>query len=312
VRVFDGAVGAEACEAADKEAAVLRNRGDAGGGHWLLDREEGPSAPLEHLIHACLQEMGDGSRWVEYWARDEWLNLDAHRDVDEMLARRGEAGGLDPGAPETPGRFAPGAIRFPTHAHVLYLALGEKVVGPTLVLDDGGAGRKEMERMFVVPAKQGRLVRFSGDRFHAVPRPPLAYLDPVEGGTNNVMWTRKRKRSNGKCDESTVFKRSVLLFNTWEEPPRDVPKEALYREVVGEGPGGCVAKSGEEWREVDFEKASGDPSKEEEVRLKVGIMGDTSRREGRAARFLELRSPRAVAAALEASEAPTVLPLREL
>ena len=26
---------------------------------------------------------------VEWWARDEWINLDAHRDIDELLARQG-------------------------------------------------------------------------------------------------------------------------------------------------------------------------------------------------------------------------------
>jgi hypothetical protein len=69
----------------------------------------------------------------------------------------------------------------------------------------------------------GRLLRFAGNRMHAVPRPTLAYLDPALGGSNDVLWTRKRRKADGSCDESTIYRRSVLLFNSWAEPPTNVP-----------------------------------------------------------------------------------------
>jgi hypothetical protein len=62
---------------------------------------------------------------------------------------------------------------------------------------------------------------------HAVPRPTLAYLDPSEGGSNDVLWTRKRKKADGSCDESTIYKRSVLLFNTWSCPAICAPALGL-------------------------------------------------------------------------------------
>jgi len=70
-----------------------------------------------------------------------------------------------------------------------------------------------------------------GDRLHAVPRPTLAYIDPALGGSNHVLWTRKRKKADGLCPEGTVFRRSVLLFNTWVEPPAAVPLLAAHLEV---------------------------------------------------------------------------------
>jgi len=158
----------------------------------VFDRGE----QLEHegrtLLEACmvslLTETGDCSRFVEYWYRDEWLPMDAHRDVDETLARTLLVGDA-------------GAQRCPIHGHVLYLDAEEGARGPTCVLeeepseataaetDDAGSADLSMSRggpprplrrMTVVPVVPGRLLRFGGDALHAVPRPTLEWISDVE------------------------------------------------------------------------------------------------------------------------------------
>lgn len=48
-------------------------------------------------------------RYAEYWWRDEWMSLDAHRDADEVLARTEKQ------------------LRYPDFGHVLYLGVGKQV-----------------------------------------------------------------------------------------------------------------------------------------------------------------------------------------
>ena len=317
------------CARLDRAAAAL------GGGHVLLDRRREPASVLEQVILHCLEKCGDTHPFAEYWWRDEWMNLDAHRDADEVLAR-------------TRGR-----LRWPEFGHVLYLEVGEQVRGPTLILDDGGrpplpdreenalppttaAPIRAIDRLLVVPAVTGRLLRFVGDRMHAVPRPTLAYLDPALGGSNNVLWTRKRKKAGGACDESTIYRRSVLLFNTWVDPPLNVPRLAdlalsnpelqqhmerggdaalvLARELQGASAsthgGQLMQESVLPWAEHgDWTQGDQDTL---DTRLKVGILGDLERREGRLHRFAEMRSTPAVASALAAPSACTILPALEL
>lgn len=52
-------------------------------------------------------------------------------------------------------------------------------------------------------------------------RPSLAYLDPIEGGSNLELWIRRRPIDENDPELSTL-KRSVLLFNTWREAPFEV------------------------------------------------------------------------------------------
>ena len=216
VLVFDAAVPQSICAQVDKAAQCI------GGGHVLFDRSCPPSSPLEQIIEHCLSRIQDPERYAEYWWRDEWMSLDAHRDADEVLARTQRK------------------LRWPAHGHVLYLHVGQEVRGPTLLFDDGGGTVQEMDKLYVVPARTGRLLRFQGDRMHAVPRPTLSYLDPSEGGSNDVLWTRRRKKSDGTCDESTIYRRSVLLFNTWASPPLNVP---LLKHTLAENPALAAAAS---------------------------------------------------------------------
>ncbi len=58
----------------------------------------------------CTHESGCRcGRYAEYWWRDEWMSLDAHRDADEVLARTERK------------------LRYPHFGHVLYLAVGKQV-----------------------------------------------------------------------------------------------------------------------------------------------------------------------------------------
>lgn len=108
---------------------------------------------------------------MEYWWREEWLSLDLHRDVDEELAKDRNI------------------FRYPQNAHVLYLSVGNEVNGPTIVIqkqdfNDSSNPEKiqsRFENITIVPALNGRLLRFEGSLLHGVPRPALAYLDHNEG-----------------------------------------------------------------------------------------------------------------------------------
>ena len=157
---------------------------------WALyDRQNGkpPRNAQERAIEGLLTELGDTSRWVEYWGRARWDSVPAHFDCDE--------GGL----------VANGVRRWPYAAHVLYLELKDENLRAPMVLwrprgksgsgggsssssswpfscgsnggnADGGAA------FFTCPAVGGRLLRFCGEWVHGVPRPAREYLGEGDGG----------------------------------------------------------------------------------------------------------------------------------
>mmetsp|Transcript_9808 Transcript_9808/g.22354 ORF Transcript_9808/g.22354 Transcript_9808/m.22354 type:complete len:337 (-) Transcript_9808:139-1149(-) len=109
-------------------------------------------------------------------------------------------------------RFGSHNFRHPVAGHVLYLDVGSDARGPTVVFDAANGGdlvarahdqsdADATVRMYSVPAVGGRLLRFRGDRLHAVPRP------------HDVYWTLD---VSGNNDQSEGFRRSVLLFNLWD------------------------------------------------------------------------------------------------
>ena len=239
----------------------LKQRG--GGAHAVLDRRHpwnGGGTLCERVIDALLQSLGDSSRYVEYWYRDEWISLEVHQDVDEHLAR--EAGEQR-------------RVRFPESAHVLYLQCGPDVAGPTCIYINssgatGGSGDMPFDTLALVPAKANRLLRFQGDLFHSVPRPALAYLDPCEGGSNLELHVRTGPPESGASD-----RRAVLLFNTWGEPPLNVP---VVRGPAGAEttPAGEVAVDLQSQASVERRDRGGDRL----VALKAPLLGDAVRRGG--------------------------------
>ena len=101
IQAWDGALSAVACDLINEHSTAVNL------GHTLFSRHTTPPRThLETAIHTLLREVGDDAPFVEYWSRREWKHIEAHADVDERLA----AGG--------------GYLRYPRHAHVLYLDLG--------------------------------------------------------------------------------------------------------------------------------------------------------------------------------------------
>jgi len=53
--------------------------------HW---RDSAPRTNVESAIKSILGSFNDNSSIVEYWWRDEWMNVDAHEDIDEKIHSR--------------------------------------------------------------------------------------------------------------------------------------------------------------------------------------------------------------------------------
>ena len=282
VKIFDNVVDCKVLKILDDEVRM------SGLGHTLLERKVfSPRTVTERIIDSILLELGDDSPIVEYWWRDEWMNLEAHRDVDELLARKDQI------------------LRTPNNGHVLYISVGSEVAGPTVILHDADLTQNsdgQFDKITLAPAVSGRLLRFDGNLMHAVPRPPLAYLDPEDGGSNLELWVR-RKPVRDDDPEKTIFRRSVLLFNTWDDAPMDVQREP-------QGPASSSYESASDttlscntfaqW-EPQYEynsEASNDAenTNSQQIHLKIGLLGDVQRRE-RDSRYLHLMAPLSIRAA---------------
>lgn len=159
VFIFDNVVDLCVCENLDNEVKL------GGLGHTVFTRDSQtlPRTAVEASIHSILTSLRDDSPIVEYWWRQEWMSLELHRDIDEKLAQQ------------------QGPTRYPDYAHVLYLSIGDDVLGPTVVLHDSNENKSSdnldrFHQMTIIPAVNGRLLRFKGDMMHATPRYYLPYL----------------------------------------------------------------------------------------------------------------------------------------
>jgi hypothetical protein len=156
--------------------------------------------------------MGDKSKVVEYWTRQEWRSIEAHADVDEFLAKSQDAA----------GNTNSSDFRYPKNGHVLYLKVGTEVRGPTCIFPGRRSGKDLLMSMsehnekkggidlVTVPAVAGRLLRFPGEALHAVPRPA-------------DLWLRTFVQGAPTYEPEEEWGRSVILFNTWDEAPMNVP-----------------------------------------------------------------------------------------
>ena len=217
---------------------------DAGLNHQVLDRQKQAKSMVGHALDSILTQLNDPIRYVEYWCRQEWRHIEAHADVDELLART---------QPQD-------EFRFPQHGHVLYLQIGAQVQGPTCVFPQVSLGgdllveATDHQDLVVVPAVAGRLLRFPGTALHAVPRP-------------HNLWTLPFVQ--GAAQYTPEYERSVILFNTWpDQPPLDVPLERAVGEAVL-----CLGQS--EWQ---AQKIADGPSLTGTTRAKVWLLGDYKRR----------------------------------
>ena len=263
VLVHDGVFSPDTC-------ALLHTAACSRGlGHALFPRAE-PQSPIEFALASYLDEIGDsGGEHVEYWSRQEWKHIEAHADVDEKAAARGEA------------------LRYPINGHVLYLSVGPLVRGPTCVWTP--AATHDFGAMTSVPAVAGRVLRFDGHLQHAVPKPADVWLAPF------VI------NQSGKSED---FMRSVVLFNVWDKPPVEVEREEPPEDATKE----LLASSRCEPRDAWSEAPRGEPVESANTKtMKLWLLGDQARR-GRIERTLPLEvDAEAVTAALEETVAVTHL-----
>ena len=210
-----------------------------------------PGSALEHALASYLAEVKDDSPFIEYWTRQRWMPIDAHADADERLAEV---------SPDID-------IRCPSHAHVLYLAVGKMVHGPTCIWESapsqpfGGA-------LTTVPAVAGRVLRFNGTLQHAVPRPATLWLeddsqlvDPIES------WAQ--------TNHPQLFERSVVLFNTWQDAPLDVAREEdeVHQDDLKPADVFCVPRP--RWHTAPL---AAPPAGQPTAFLKLQLLGDAARR----------------------------------
>jgi hypothetical protein len=263
-QVFDGVFDEEAC------AAVHASAKQGGLSHTLYRREAGPATPLESALESAMLALGDEAPFVEYWWREEWKHIEAHADVDEALAAQG------------------GDLRCPRNGHVLYLQVGGRVQGPTCVwgAPGGGATAAGDGELTVVPAVPGRLLRFPGELVHAVPRPADVWTAPF---VISVASTPPED-----------FRRSVVLFNTWLEPPLNVTPHADAGSSAAPQPAArCRPRA--EWSDAALTRREA----EAHVKAKIWLLGD-ERRRGQPERTRAVLAPAELEAALMEPTTTTV------
>lgn len=260
-------------------------------GHKAFSRPLGEEHNIiERTLDALLSTLGDKSPYVEYWTRQEWRSIEAHADVDEFLAKNQDASGNNDHTD----------FRYPTNGHVLYLNVGSSVRGPTCVFPGRRSGgdlttvesNEPNVDLVIVPAVPGRLLRFEGDYLHAVPRP-------------TDLWLLKFVQGAAQYEPEEEWGRSVILFNTWDDPPLQVPINSIDKDES------CLAgtidfcNSRSEWKEAyNFALESGEngvaPSNDQNndrVSAKIWLLGNLRRR-GHEMRTLKLSSPPNLSAAL--------------
>jgi hypothetical protein len=224
IQVYDHVFSPEACQelhelavdhASRSESSVVHRFG--GGGTETTDT----MTPLEQALHFLLKEVGDTTTpIIEYWSRDEYMNINAHCDIDERQLEN------------------EGTLRFPDWSHVLYLQVA--VRGPTCVVLEGENEEENLTTVVTVPAVKGRLLRFPGHLLHAVPNPPHRWLlsakeeralrqeeeDELLMDNEDEEWDDDDEDDDDDYDEE--IERSVLLFNTWSgESPLGVLPDTL-------------------------------------------------------------------------------------
>lgn len=250
LEVVDGVFSAAACALLHACSAADYDRGGlqpAGRSHHYFSRGA-PTNQLELALDSYLGAAADRAPYVEYWTRQRWMHIGAHADIDEWRPKS---------APDA-------CVRYPASAHVLYLDVGRCVRGPTCVWE-GDDASPFAGGMVVVPAVTGRVLRFEGSLQHAVPRPADVWLD-----ANPVR----------ECGSQEDFIRSVVLFNTWEEPPhgigqrndvddRRVPSPKLVR---------CMPRAA--WRKIAPAMPPAARAQDAGV-MRLQLLGDTARRDGR-------------------------------
>jgi len=270
VHVFDNVLAPSTCKYLHT-ASSIGELGDEM--HTVYERgKTKPSTAIERCVDSILVELGDESACVEYWWRDKWVHVEAHEDVDEELFEQQKR------------------RTFPINAHVLYLEVGSQVQGPTCVWEsDDAAERSDFGALTTVPAVSGRLLRFSGELMHAVPKPAHVWLD-ASASAPSPPPSRPQATKGDRV-------RSVILFNTWPEPPLGVARagardpQAVIQELarefsspkldamaqIMEAPDdSCRRRS--EWTEVAPKRVEQADQAAMRTKMRVALLGEELRR----------------------------------
>lgn len=231
-------------------------------------------SPIEQLLNQILVQLypnvTEPTYHVEFWSRRQWSHIWGHQDMDEEWDRQTH------NQPNT-------ALSSPETGHVLYLNVGKAVQGPTVLWNVSTGGEladADMNSMIVVPAVQGRLLRFQGHLLHGVPRPADVYFSHVY-----------------EEDNDPQFERSVLLFNTWRKESSLVDAIVLNATSSNSEPVPKKCNNKKEWRQVEL--VDHQPPDQfwldnliigQWKEMEVPLMGD-ARRRGQEKRFAFLDAP---------------------
>jgi hypothetical protein len=226
VQVFDSAFSPVVCEVLHALAVEHSFRADSDTCVFVRPPfNTKPLTPLEHAMDSALTALNDTSRTVEYWNREEYMNIEAHADIDENSLED------------------EGVLRCPKAAHILYLKIKPGLRGPTCVFPEKQVGwglHKQQQQqqdnnvvdLVTVPAVQGRILRFPGSSMHAVPFPAHRWLmtDEEEKALVKEEQEEEDYEDDYEDDEDEnddyeeeeeeqdeEIERSVLLFNTWSD-----------------------------------------------------------------------------------------------
>ena len=271
----------------------------------IMDRERHGRGRtiIETALTSILDELDDDARYVEYWWRGESKGMEAHRDVDEALCRSNRVNSI-------------GVQRCPQNGHVLYLAISPENRGPTCVWEEQNAEERlqasvattdgsdpragaprPLQAVHVVPAQPGRLLRFDGAALHSVVGSSTEWLESV-GATDAI--------------GTSAIRRAVLLFNTWEQPPRlpspdDPPAPRAVDSFAALGGSLPSCASRKEWTEVTAAVAPAVAM--ERTCLRVQLLGDHTRRNCEAPALLAHVERGLLRTAVEAASVPHVVAL---
>ena len=279
-KVWDGVLGAQALSSV-RTAALS----DSSNGHIWQRGLLAPRTLIESVLGDVLEAIGDDSEYVEYWWREHWMPLGAHRDIDEAFADLVRVSAEDES-------FTFGAQRCPHFGHILYVSVEPTLLAPTCVFEEVDSGSTEddtsvdrggppraLRRMTIVPAVSGRLLRFPGHWLHAVPQPASQYIGTTEKHSS-------AGQPSIRVPGSPPRERLTLLFNSWSEPPLPASEDTSYDSPLDEQvrKDFCAMPPAErvtcrpqrEWESVD----TAEPSGEEQVacRLRVPLMSNKERR----------------------------------
>lgn len=217
-------------------------------------------APVEQFLNKLLLQLyPSGDRYyVEYWTRNKWILVASHADMDEAYNEK-----MVLSAKKCYGD----TFRHPETGHILYLKVGERVRGPTVVwnVTHGGdfSEKEDPSEMIIVPAVPGRLTIFQGNKLHGVPRPA------------DVFWTVQQ--DGGQHEPTDLWQRSVLLFNIWPvskgKPGIEISNASETSFEINQ-----TCKNIQDWKEMPAVPLPSDPSPSATSKFKMPLMGDPERR----------------------------------